>query len=364
MYKVSVVIPVYNVERFIKECMDSLIDQTIGFENIEVIMVDDCSTDSSFKIMKEYENKYKNCIAIQLEKNSGVAGKPRNVAIERATGKYLMFTDPDDFYSLDACEKMYNYMEEKGADFIISNWINADEDGTPWKKAIFDEEKYKPFKLSINDFEDSFYIMNSSMSNKIFNREFIIKNNIRCLEGVPFEDTYFSMSSFIAAENVYYVDDIIYFYRQRNSCSTDSLSISWNCSREYFRQMNIACKAIYEKFVESNHISFYRFLYARNLTYLLYRFIDSDLLSKEERIEIFSEMRWFYKLSETLKVPAVQKSLHTLITKIIHGNYNDAIDICNIIAEIRGYMPSDIKQKMSKPYAQMYKEMMTIKFEE
>ena len=228
MYKISVIIPVYNVERFIRECMDSLEKQTLGFENIQVIMVDDCSTDSSYEIMKEYEEKYENCLALKLDKNSGVAGKPRNVGIKEATGKYLMFTDPDDFYSLDACEKMYNYMEEKNADFIISNWINTDEDGTPWEKPIFDADKYKPFKLSINDFEDSFYIMNSSMSNKIFNREFVEKNDIKCLEGVPFEDTYFSMSSFIAAENVYYVDDVIYFYRQRNNCSTDTpIKFGW-----------------------------------------------------------------------------------------------------------------------------------------
>lgn len=364
MYKISVIIPVYNVDKYIHDCMNSLINQTIGFDNIEVIMVDDCSTDNSYRIIKEYEEKYKNCIALKLEKNSGVAGKPRNVGIEKATGKYLMFTDPDDFYSVNACEIMYNHMEEKDSDFIISNWINTDENGIPWNKPIFDKDKYIPFKLSINDFKDSFYIMNSSMSNKIFKREFIKKNNIKCLEGVPFEDTYFSMSSFIAATNVHYIDDVIYYYRQRNTCDTDNLSISWNCSREYFSQMNIACKAIYEKFVETKHIDFYRFLYARNLTYLLYRFIDSNLLSYEDRIEIFSEMRWFYKLSNSLKVPAVQKSLHTLINKIIDGEYKDAIDICNIVAEVRSYMPKDIKQKMSKPYVEMYNEMMKIHFEE
>lgn len=358
-YKISIIIPVYNVEDYFKAAMDSIINQTIGFENLQVVIVDDQSTDNSYEIAKEYENKYDNVVCTRLDERSGVAGKPRNIGLTYATGKYIMFTDPDDFFTLDACEIMYNAMEEKQADMINANWRNADEDGTPWETPIFDLEKYKNFEMSIHDFRDSFFVMNSSMCNKIFRRDFIEKNNVRCLEGVPFEDTYFTMSAFLAAKKVYYIQDIIYNYRQRYN---NVLSVSWNCSREYFFQMNIACKAIYDKFAEWDQIAFYRFLYARNLTYLLYRFIDSTLLTDEDRIEILSEMRWYYKLGTTLNVPACQKSLSILIDKIIAGEYKDVIDVCKIIAEVRSYMPKDIKQKMSKPYEEMYNEMMKAKW--
>jgi len=358
-YKISIIIPVYNVENYFRDAINSILKQTIGFENLQVIMVDDCSTDSSYEIAKEYAKQYENFIALKLQERSGVAGKPRNEGLKVATGKYIMFGDPDDFFTEDACEIMYNAIEEKQADMINANWRNADEDGTPWENPIFDLEKYKNFKMSINDFKDSFFVMNSSMCNKIFRREFVEKNNIRCLEGVPFEDTYFVMSSFLAAKKVFYISDIIYNYRQRYN---NVLSVSWNCSKEYFEQMNVACKAIYDKFVECNQIAFYRFLYARNLTYLLYRFIDSTLLTDEDRIEILSNMRWYYKLGITLNVPACQKSLSILIDKIIAGEYKDVIDVCKIIAEVRSYMPKDIKQKMSKPYEEMYNEMMKAKW--
>ena len=98
------------------------------------------------------------------------------------------------------------------------------------------------------------------------------------------------------------------------------------------------------------------------MTYLLYRFVDSTLLTDDERIDILGEMRWFYKLSKSLKVPAVQKSLGTLLDKIVGGEYKDVIDICNIIAEIRTYMPREMKQKMSKPYNEMYEEMLKHEF--
>lgn len=356
MYKISVILPVYNVEKYLEECIESVINQTIGFDNIQLIIVDDCSTDKSFEIAQKYSQKYENCIAIHLDQKSGSAGRPRNEGIKVAKGKYLMFSDPDDFFNLSAFEKMYNAIEEKKADFIIANWNYTDEDGTIWEKPVFDRERFHNFKLSIHDYGDSFYIMNSSMCNKIFRRSFIKKHDIKCLEYVPGEDTYFSMCAFLESKKVYYIDDIIYYYRQRNK--TDSLSISYNCSYEFFKGMNIAYRALYNKFVEKDEVQYYRFVYARNMTYLLYRFVDSTLLTDDERIDILGEMRWFYKLSKTLKVPAVQKSLGTLIDKIVGGEYKDVIDICNIIAEIRGFMPRDMKQKMSKPYNEMYEEML------
>ncbi len=355
MYKISVILPIYNVEKYLKECVESIINQTIGFENIELIMVDDCSTDNSYNIAQEYAKKYKNCISIKNDERSGAAGKPRNEGIKIATGKYLMFSDPDDFFALDAFEKMYNKIEEKKADFIIANWNYADEDGTPWEKPVFDPNKFKEFKLSVHDYGDSFYIMNSSMCNKIFNRDFIISHDIKCLEYVPGEDTYFSMNAFLNAENVYYTTDIIYYYRQRNQA--DTMSVSYNCSYNFFKGMNFAYKKLYELFTEKNELNFYRFVYARNMTYLLYRFIDSTLLTDDERVELLGETRWFYKLSKTLNVPAVQKSLYILIDKIIAGEYKDVIEEGKILQEIRTYLPKDIKQNMSKPNDAMYKEI-------
>ena len=98
------------------------------------------------------------------------------------------------------------------------------------------------------------------------------------------------------------------------------------------------------------------------MTYMLYKFIDSQLLTEEEKIEVMSDMRWFYKLSKELNVPACQESLGLIIDKIIEGDYKDVIDICKVIAEVRTFMPDEIKQKMSKPQAEMYIKMMNDEF--
>ena len=358
MFKISVIIPTYNDEEYLTECIEHVITQTIGFdENIQLIFVDDNSKDKTVEIIEQYKQKYPNNIIMKkLEENSGSGGKPRNIGINLATGKYLMFSDADDFFDVKAFEIMYNAIENKKCDFIIANWNYANENGTPWDKPVFDLERFNDFKLSIND-KDSFWVMNSSMCNKIFNREFIIKNEIKCLENVPGEDTYFSMKAFLNAKEVYYIKDIIYYYRQRNS-TDNTVSTSWNCSKDFFLGMNTAYKEIFNLFVEKKQIQFYRFLYARNMTYLLYRFVDSYRLTYDDRVYLLGEMRWFFKLIVTLKVPPVQKTLSILLKDIIEGEYASAIDVCKIIAELRTYLPKNIKNSLSKPYEEMYNEIL------
>lgn len=357
MFKISVIIPTYNAEEYIKECIDHIISQDIEFENIQLIIIDDQSKDRTFEIVTEYAKRYpKNIIAKKLEENSGSGGKPRNIGLKYATGKYLMFSDADDYFSNDAFKIMYDKIEKEQADVVIANWNYMDEDGTPWEKPVFDNNRFKEFKLSLID-QESFWVMNSSMCNKIFKTNFINENNIKCLESLPGEDTYFTMNAFLCANRIYYVPNIIYYYRQRN-VKDKSASTSWNCSKQFFIGQNEAYRLTYELFVEKKQLQFYRFLYARNMTYLLYRFIDSTQLSDEDRIELMKKIKWFLELSNTLRVPACQQTIMTLINIIIEEKYQEALDICKIIAEMRTYMDSNVRYSMSKPYEQMYKEIL------
>ena len=142
MYKITVIVPVYNSETYLRDSLESIVHQTMKLDDIEVIMVDDCSTDKSTEIMDEYTNKYKNFVSIKMNKNHEVAGTARNEGMKKATGKYLMFIDSDDLYVENACEIMYNAIEQKNADFIIGNYVNMDYDGNKWEHPIFDQEKY------------------------------------------------------------------------------------------------------------------------------------------------------------------------------------------------------------------------------
>lgn len=354
MYDITIIIPVYNAEKYLETLLQSIEKQSKDLKTMEVIMVDDNSTDNSATIIKKYEEKYENFRGIHIEHNTGIAGKARNEGLKIAKGKYVMFADADDFFCPDTCQRMYNEIENKEADFVIGNYIYAEEDGTIWSKPIFNTEKYTDFKLSITDYTKSFFVLNGAVWNKIFRREFVEKNKIRFLEGVPAEDAYFVTSCFMVSERVYYIKDIIYCYRQRNK---NNASVSFSGSKKYFDNINKAYKAIYENFKEHGQIKFYRYTYAKNMSYMLYKFIDSKALTREERMDILKNMSWFYKLSKKLKVPACQKAQEFIIKKIIEEDYEEAINYCEIVADIRSFLPKELKEDMSRPDAEMYRQI-------
>ena len=127
MYNISIIIPVYNKEDTIQRAFESIKNQSIGFESLEVIFVDDSSIDNSVNIIKELSENYKNVKSINLSENSGFAGKPRNVGIENATAPYLMFLDPDDVFLEDACKILYESITENDSDIASGNYnINKD----------------------------------------------------------------------------------------------------------------------------------------------------------------------------------------------------------------------------------------------
>ena len=127
MYKLSIVVPVFNVEDTLHLAFDSIYNQDFGFENVEVIFIDDASTDSSPQIIDEYENKYANVWAIHLTENSGYAGKPRNIGIENASSDYLMFLDPDDEFLPNACSLLYETINDNNLEVVSGNYIHNGE---------------------------------------------------------------------------------------------------------------------------------------------------------------------------------------------------------------------------------------------
>lgn len=349
--KVSIIVPMYNVEDYLEDCVNSITNQT--YRNLEIILVDDGSPDNSGKIADEFAKK-DDRIKV-LHKENGGLSDARNAGMDIATGEYLMFVDSDDFLLPTACEVLVNKIYEENADYVIANYTNCNDSGKLWEKPVFNTEKYKSFKLDIKDYKDSFYIMNSAVWNKLFRTSFVKGLNIKFRIGLPAEDAIFTTYCFLKSIKVYYIPDVVYVYRQREQ----GTSISTSCTLKYFNGINEAYRIIYEHFKENNELGFYRFFYAKSLTYMLYKFIDSTLLTEEEKIQILSNMHWFYNLSRELNVPACQESLGLIINKIIAGAYKESIEICKVIAEVRTFMPNEIKEKMSKPQADMYTKMMT-----
>lgn len=178
MKKVSVIVPVYNVEKYLRKCLDSLINQTL--KNIEIIVVNDGSPDNSQDIIDEYVEKFPKIVKSFIKENGG-QGSARNLGLNYATGEYISFVDSDDWFDLNALEEMYNLAHQNGSDIVICDMIDHYEDGSSKK---FNCTKYT-----------SIYDVTPSACNKIFKRSVI--KDIRFLNGEWYEDFNFTTKIFL-----------------------------------------------------------------------------------------------------------------------------------------------------------------------
>lgn len=360
MYKISICVPMYNVEEFLKEAIKSLKNQTIGFENIEVILVDDCSTDKTGKIAQEYAEQYKNIIYYKLPENSGMAGKPRNIAIKMATAKYIMFLDPDDFYLDNACELMYNCIEKQKVPFVTTNLKDVDIHGNDLNRIHINEQEFKSQKIDINNIELALKVMKHSCPTKIINKEFLIKNNIYFLEGVPAEDAYFTSKMFLIAREAYYQSKPILCYRRR---TTGNLSETNCLNKKFFQKMIKANKEIYYLFKQYNEPQYYKYYYIDTIIYLLRKLIISKELDSEEKAEIIMEMKDLIQYWNNSKLPTkLEKDTYEII-KLFKGKNKKEIklqieqseekmqkDEINVVRKNERELLSEIENHIRKGY--------------
>ena len=245
--KLSVVVPIFNTEDYLPNVLESIINQTLGLENIEVILVDDCSTDKSGEIIDDYSNKYESIIGIHLLENSQSPSKPRNIGIRNASSNYIIFQDSDDGFTKNACEWLYDVIVEENAD-MVTGMIARNEDVeddyeiafSPWDLVISKYEKYskkdvknllrseKLLKLKLNSIDDNPVVLNDyALNSIIFKKSFLIKNNIQFPEYLNGgEDAVFLFNSYIKAEGIVFINKVIYNYNtQRSDSLTHNFSL-------------------------------------------------------------------------------------------------------------------------------------------
>ena len=344
-YKISIIIPAYNTEKYLEECIASIIHQTIGFQAIHVILINDGSTDHSGSIINDFAQKYDNIQAIHLETSHSLGGFARNEGLKKVQGQYVMFVDSDDCLDPNACKLMYDMIVNNQADIVTANYKCMSESGKMWKDVMFDQEKYPSCELKTPN-EEFFYLYCPSACMKIFRTDLITKNHLTFLNGVPAEDAYFSCSALLKAKKVFYLQEEIYYYRRRNS---KNISTSWMRNKKYFLGLNEAYRKIYECFKQANKMEYYKYFYAKNLISIIYKFIDSKQITDQERIELIEEMYWFWEQSKLLNVVFAQKTINILLEYMLSRKYEEVIKTCEMISEMRRFMNEVQRETMSKP---------------
>lgn len=209
MPKVSIIIPIYNADEYLKNCLDSIIKQSL--EDIEIICINDGSTDSSAKILEEYSN-HSNIKVINQE-NSGVS-IARNRGIEEANGEYIGFVDSDDWVDIDFYEKLYDSAKRHNAEIAAAGFFKVKSNSKKPRTVYTEEELFSDIQEKINICNIPKYCY---VWNKIYKLSELKKNNLKFTENVNYEDVRFTIRALYYLERLVTVPDVFYYYRSRKN---------------------------------------------------------------------------------------------------------------------------------------------------
>lgn len=211
--KISVIIPVYNSSTYLRKCLDSVVNQTL--KDIEIIVINDGSTDDSKNIIEEYSCKYKNIIFIDQE-NKGI-GKTRNIGIKKATGEYITFVDSDDYIKENMLEEYYKYAKKHNFDLVIGSYIKKINN----KEIIFENNKFKTGNVKTTP--QILYLIEYGPWAKLYKREMLINNNIYFDEKRKYEDMPFVSKALLKSKLIGQITEPYYYYIIHNNSETTTM---------------------------------------------------------------------------------------------------------------------------------------------
>ena len=300
MPKVSVIIPVYNAEQYLRECLDSVINQTL--KDIEIICVDDCSTDNSPQILDEYAQKDER-IKVLHQKTNNKQGYARNIGIEISSSDYITFVDADDSLAIDAIKTLYSKMIEVDCDVVI-----ADLD--TFSECIQDErfvENYKNYyknkahEEGLHTFKKEFMRYRSGPVAKLFKKSIIIDNQIKFPENLINEDGGFHIAYFAYVQKIYYINKKIYNRRLHKESTMAKRKLKNERKFDIFEVMVWAYHFLCDKNLYKNFKKAFLFCYEEKMLSLQKR------CSEEEKEQLYPKMKAFEKESGLNLLRILQK---------------------------------------------------------
>lgn len=312
--KVSIIVPIHNSFQYLHKCIESCLNQTL--EEIEIILIDDASSDSSPTLIEEYAIKYPDKIVpIYLEENLHQGGA-RNRGIQVARGEYIAFVDSDDWIELTMCEELYYAAKTQNADMAGGNCFISTENSDKSEQLNYITVEFG--EQNIDNLQK--YLSGQGFFwNRIYKREYVLKNNIFFPERIFYEDAYFNFMTALYANCVVKVEKCFYHYYQR----TNSTVHVKNSSRAYdrikvARQIITSCRE--------------RGLYNRFKDIIDYKFISMSASSI-----LYSCLNGFAK-PEIEPLQEIQADMKTLCPDYRHNPY-----FCNMALDLRWYLDHVVK---------------------
>lgn len=219
MPKVSIIVPVFNTEKYLRKCLTSLVEQSL--EDIEIICVNDGSTDNSARILEEFAKKDSR-IKILTQKNQK-QGSARNNGVKIAQGEYIGYVDSDDWVDYDYFEELYNAAKKYKLDIALATNVRVGNGKTKKRLEISREKAYYTLQDKVDVCKQ---YKNECPTNKIYRRKFLLEHNITWVEGVYCEDKLYTIQALFWANGVVAVPQINYYYYRRDESTVKNFRVN------------------------------------------------------------------------------------------------------------------------------------------
>lgn len=225
MKKISVIIPCYNVERWIDRCMKSIAVQTFGIENLEVICVDDASTDSTWEHLQKWEQQYPDNVLLIRQAVNQRQGAARNLGLQYASSDWIAFVDADDWLEADYFERLYDPVMRFACDMVSCGWGRDTSESLTYFDDIYRKESNEEHYIVADTTEITRLLLvrskfiDTGVWGKIIRKNMILEHHMFFPENLTYEDMYWRPLLDIYAKGIYLIDEKLYHYFE-NSCST------------------------------------------------------------------------------------------------------------------------------------------------
>lgn len=316
MIKVSVIVPVYNVEKYLEKCLDSLVNQTL--KDIEIIVVNDGTPDNSQEIIDNYAKKYSN-IKSYIKENGGLSDA-RNYGLNKATGEYIAFLDSDDYVSTDMYKKMYEKAVGGNFDMVVCDINYVFEETDEIKRA------YSNLKTDTTDIKNAMINIYPAAWNKIFKKK-LFQNGLEFKKAVWFEDVEFIYRLLPHIKTIGVIHEPLNYYLQRQGSITKSIDKriyhyidNWNGIVKYYQE-----NEFYDKYYNELEYSYVRYIYATFIKQACIYDYENYLIAVDKAIEAvknnfpkYRKNKYFYKSKKGIYLLLFNKKIATLLYKKIN----------------------------------------------
>jgi len=329
---ISIVLVVHDAERFLPAAFQSILDQSMDFRLLEVLVVDDGSSDRSADMVRGYARRYSNVRAFRFDEPSGGPARGRNLGLDRATAPYVMFLDGDDAYTPRACQILLEAVDPRGADLASGFYRHVCPDGCFVPSLL---EACFPEPVCVAGIEEcpAMLAPAAAVWARIFRREFLFEKGIRFPEDVgPADDSVFVFEALLRARKIVQIRDLVYDFRTRGDQKDPSLGQRFPPS--FFSEYATSRRAVMALFNRYTRLEYLGLCYRQDLGFTIGNLVRAGSGLRPHHASVFDSLRWFCALDRGRDLEELHPTKRAIAALIADGAYAEASELIDLAREL------------------------------